>query len=55
MVEAMLRDVGFREVRVHGRPHYPLPRTPRLWLEQLRAGRSKVPRRLPRMVFHAWR
>jgi tRNA (mo5U34)-methyltransferase len=55
MVAAMLRDVGFRRVRVHAGPYYLPRRTFRLWLRSLLGGRGRVPPCSARMVFHAWR
>jgi len=56
MVEAMLRDVGFREVRLHAGPFYSTPRPRRWWRHALAGhGRSRVPLRSPRVVFHAWK
>ena len=56
MVEAMLRDVGFREVRLHAGPFYMSPCPRRWWRHALAGyGRSRVPLRSPRVVFHAWK
>jgi tRNA (mo5U34)-methyltransferase len=60
MVEAMLRTVGFRTVRVQARPFH-LPARPRgeLLRDLLRGRLRRVAQRLKprpaRMVFHAWR
>jgi tRNA (mo5U34)-methyltransferase len=60
MVEALLRTVGFREVKCHAGPFYFPPPTLRTQLRDLLRGTFRPAAqhrvlRSPRMVFHAWR